>query len=197
MSAHPRLKQELKAVGMTTLYFGIWLGGLVALKRLLLAEYHIKFHGLSVALVGSLVIAKVVLLLEHVPLGSWIRRRPVLLEILVRTTMYAVGVLAVLLLEKAFEARHEYGGFGRSLTQVFHHRDIDHVWVNTICLAAALLGFNALAIMRRHLGPHGLTRLFLSPSPAEGVNDQRPASLVETDSKQEHENATSRRDRRQ
>jgi hypothetical protein len=139
------------------------------LKRLVLADYQIRFHGFSLALIGALVISKVVLVMEHVPLGSWVRNQPVVVSVVLRTLLYSCGVAVVLLLEKAVEARHEYGGFDRAVPRVFHHRDIYHVWADTICLACALLGFNALSVVRRHLGEHGLTRLFLSPSQEGGA----------------------------
>jgi len=76
-------------------------------------------------------------------------------------------VLVVLLLEKAFEGRHEYGGFGASLMAVFQHAEVHHVWVNTVCLSGALLGYNMLSVVRRHLGEGGLLRLLLSPLPEQ------------------------------
>jgi len=75
VSLQQKLKDEIKAVAITTLYFATWLGLLVLLKKLILEEYQIEFHGLSVALVGALVLAKVVLVLEHVSLGTWVRSR--------------------------------------------------------------------------------------------------------------------------
>jgi hypothetical protein len=166
-SAVSKLRNEIRAVGLATLYFATWIGLLVVLKQLALAEYRIEFHGLSLALVGALVLAKVVLVLEHAPLGAWIRTRPALLDVILRTVLYALGVLVVLLLEKAFEGRHEHGGFGASLIAVFQHAEVHHVWVNTICLTGALLGYNALSVVWRHLGKGGLLRLFLSPVPEE------------------------------
>jgi hypothetical protein len=37
--------------------------------------------------------------------------------------LYALGVLVVLLLEKAFEGRRGHGSFGSSLTAVFQHAE--------------------------------------------------------------------------
>lgn len=162
-----KLWHELKAVVTTAFYFGVWLGVLVVLKELVLADYHVEFRGFSLALVGALIIAKVVLVLEHVPLGSWVRKQPAALDVVLRTVLYGAGVAAMLLVEKAFEARHEYGGIGRALPGVFHHRDIPHVWANAICLTCALLGFNTLSVLRRHLGEHGLLRVFFSPPAGE------------------------------
>jgi hypothetical protein len=58
-----KLGQELKAVGLAALYFGCWLAALLIIKQLTLVEYHIEFRGMSMAVVGALVLSKVVLLL--------------------------------------------------------------------------------------------------------------------------------------
>jgi hypothetical protein len=167
MSLWKKLTKEIKAVALATLYFATWIGVLMVLKVLVLEEYRIEFHAWSQVLVGALVLAKVVLVLEHAPLGAWIRTRPAWVDVIMRTVLYGLGVVIVLLLEKAFESRHEHGGFLPSLVSVFQHEDIHHVWVNTICLSGALLGYNALSVVRRHLGEGGLMRLFLSPLPEE------------------------------
>jgi hypothetical protein len=167
MSFGQKLRNEIKTVALAALYFAVWIGVLVTLKQLLLAEYKIRFNGLSMALVGALVLAKVVLVLEHVPMGAWTRHRPAFLDVILRTALFGLGVLVALLLEKAFDGRHEYGGFGPSLIALFQHAEIHHVWVNVICLSGALLGYNILSVFRRHLGEGGLMRLFLSPLPEE------------------------------
>jgi hypothetical protein len=104
-----------------------------------------------------------VLILEHVPLGGWQRNQPVLMETILRTILYALGTFVVILLEKAFESRHEQGGFGLALMSVFQHRDMPHVWANTICVGGALLFYNLLSALNRQLGTGGLARIFLTP----------------------------------
>ena len=167
MAVREKLAHELRALLQAMLYFTVWLGALVVLKKLILEEYRIEFEGLSVALVGALVLSKVVLILENVSLGEWVRKRPAWVEVALRTALYSVGVFVVLLVEKAFEGRHEYGGFVASLTSLFQDADFNHVLINTICIGGALVGFNVLWVIRRHLGEGGLIRLFLSPVPEE------------------------------
>lgn len=163
MGASEKLVHELEELTIAGLYFGSWLGMLVILKKLVLSEYNIEFVGLSAALIGTLVLAKVVLILEHVPLGKWTLHRPAWVDVVVRTGLYSFGVLVVLLLEKGFEGRHEHGGFVASLTALFHNADLNHVLANTICLSGALLGYNALSVVRRSIGERGFIRLFSTP----------------------------------
>lgn len=169
MTVHEVVRDELKALALTTLYFAVWFGIVIVLKELLLAEYSIEVRGLSLALLGALVVVKVVLVLEHVPLGTWVKTRAALLDVTLRTLVYAIGIAVVLFLEKAFETRHEAGGFTNAVAHVFQHREIHHVWSTTIVVACALFGFNALTVLRRRLGDRELTRLFLAP-PAQGAS---------------------------
>jgi hypothetical protein len=163
MGIQEKLKHELKAVVLVTLFFAAWLGVVLGLKILILEDYQISFGSISVVLIGALVLAKVVLILEHVPLGGWQRNQPVLMETILRTILYALGTFVVILLEKAFESRHEQGGFGLALMSVFQHRDMPHVWANTICVGGALLFYNLLSALNRQLGTGGLARIFLTP----------------------------------
>ena len=173
MSFRHKLAHEFQVVVVTTLYFAVWFGVLLVLKRLYLADYQIRFRGFSLALVSALIVAKVVLLLEHVTLGQWVRNHAVAVDIILRTLLYTVGVAVVLLLERGFETRHEHSGFGGAVVWVFQHRDMHHVWADTITVGCALLGFNALSAVRRHLGEGQLHRLFLSP-PVESLKTNKP-----------------------
>jgi hypothetical protein len=177
MSAREKIIDEIKELAVVGLYFFLWIGMLVAIKKFVLAEYQIEFAGLSAALIGALVLAKVVLILEHVPPGRLVRNRPAWVEVVWRTALYAIGVVVVLLLEKGFEGRHEYGSFWKSLTSLFQRADIDHVWANAICITGALLGYNVLAVIRRYLGEGGLARIMLSPLPEEPKPERDDGSL--------------------
>jgi hypothetical protein len=49
-----------------------------------------------------------------------------------------------------------------------------HVWANTICLSAALFGYNVVSVFRRYLGEGGIARVLLSPLPESGAGDPTP-----------------------
>ena len=173
MALKQKLKHELKAVGVAAAYFACWIAAMLLIKTLILAEYRITATHWSAIIVGALVLSKVVLILEHVSLGAWVRTRPARVDVILRTVLYSVGVAVVLLLEKGFEGRHEYGGFGNALGHLLEQTDIYHVWANIICLSGALMVYNLLSVVRRHLGAGGLARLFFMPLPAEPESPSR------------------------
>jgi hypothetical protein len=87
--------------------------------------------------------------------------------------MYSIGVAVVLVLEKGFEGRHEHGGFGQALRFLFQQADVYHVWANTLCLSGALLVYNALSVVQRHLDKGVLMGIFMSPL-AEEMKTELP-----------------------
>jgi hypothetical protein len=163
-----KVVREIKVVGLITLYFAFCFGVMMLLKRLVLAQYQVDFRGMSLAIFGALVAAKVVAVLEKVPLGSWVRRRPAAVDVAARTLLYTFVVFIVLVLEKGFEARHEAGGFGEGILKVLNNRDMDRVWASTISVGGTLFAFNALSILRKRLGKRGLIRLFFA-TPLEEI----------------------------
>jgi hypothetical protein len=170
MSLGQKVVEEIKRIGIVALYFALCFGVMMLCKRLILAQYAVEFRGVTFALVGALVVAKVVVLLENVSLGKWVRRQPVVVDVVLRTFLYTFGIWVVFLLEKTFESRHEHGGFGPSLMAVFHHRDMYHVWASTIGVCIALLGFIIYSVLKEHLGGHELKRLFLATrAPVRGA----------------------------
>jgi hypothetical protein len=76
-----------------------------------------------------------------------------------------------LLLETAFETRHEHGGFEHSVTMVFQNRNVNHVWANVICATCAVLVFNVLSAIHHHLGGRRLFQLFFSPRTTQSAQD--------------------------
>lgn len=165
MSFKEKFIHELKAIFWTSLYFLIWIGVLVSLKSFLLAEYQIGFYEYSIMLVGALVGAKVVLIMENIPLGSWTKSTPAIVEILVRTLLYLLGVFIIMVLEKAFESRVEYGGFENAVKGLWGKTEFYHIIVNTICVFGALLGFNLWAVIKKHHGDGWLVKILSSPAP--------------------------------
>jgi hypothetical protein len=149
-----------------TAFFGAWFLFFMLVKVLILAEYQLHAGKLTTALVAALVLAKVVLLAQHVSLGAWTQRRPAWLELLVRTALYGAGVLVVLLAERAFELRHEPGDIGSAVLRSLRQEGSAHVMANALCAAAALLAFNVLMLVRGHLGPGWLLAMLRAPRPA-------------------------------
>ena len=99
----------------------------MVIKSLIPAEYHIL----------ALILARVVLIIEHILLG-----------LILRTLLYSSGVLVVLTLGKGIRGT-----------------DAAHVRASIICVAGALLVWNAAGVVERHLGKRQFAKLVATPIP--------------------------------
>lgn len=161
LSTADKLIKELKSILLVSLYFLSWFGALMVMKVLLLAEYKIEFHGASIVIVGALIAAKAVLILEHVPFG--LKNKPAILHVLLRTFLYLFGVAVILILEKALETSHEYGGFLNALKNLVKGEDLYHILVTIICVFGALFFYNLGSVISDRIGKAGLWEILISP----------------------------------
>ena len=164
MSIGAKLLKELKSLSLTALYFLAWFGALMVLKVLMLHEYKLEFYGMTMVIVGALVAAKAVLILENVPLSGK-KPSPAIVEILLRTILYMAGVFVILVLEKSIEARHEYGGFFPALKGLAGSADRYHIWVNIICMFGAIFFFNLGSVTKAYLGETSIWKMLRAPVP--------------------------------
>lgn len=156
------LLEELRTMLAASLYFAACFIVIMILKQLLLAQYGIHFRGITTAIFIALITAKVLIVMQKVPLSRWFHSRPPVLELTARTALYTVVTMVALLLEKAFEARDEYGGFIAAVGQIFEHRDIAQVWATIICVGLAFLAYNAFGILHREIGGTRLRHIFFA-----------------------------------
>jgi hypothetical protein len=163
MSMLKKILKELKSILLTATYFAIVFMLMMVMKKLYLRDYNIEFSGMSQALLGALILSKVIILMEMISLGKWVQRQPPVVDIILRTLLYTAGVLVVVLLEKAFEDRHKVeGGYGDAISYVFTHRDFYHVCATTISASVSILIYNAFSTVQRVMGKKVLANLFFS-----------------------------------
>lgn len=155
-----KIIKEIRIILRTTGYFATVFILMMVMKTLDLKDYNIEFAGLGQALIGALIMAKVILLMEMITLGKWVQDQPPIVDILLRTLLYSAGVAIVVLLEKAFEVRHEVQGFWNAILHVFGNRDIYHVWATTIGAAASIFVYNAFSIIQLTMGRRALAKLY-------------------------------------
>jgi hypothetical protein len=160
MKIWKKIIEEIKMILRTTIYFAAVFLILMIMKKLNLEDYHIEFTGLSQVLIGSLIMAKVIILMELISLGKWVQHQPPIVDVIIRTILYAAGVAIVVLLEKAFEHRHDVKGFANAILYVVHNRDFYHVWATTIGAGGAILVYNSFTVVKHKLGEKGLKKLF-------------------------------------
>jgi hypothetical protein len=159
-----KVLHEIIVIARTATYFALVFIFMMVMKKLYLKDYDIEFTGISQALIGALIMSKVILLLQLISLGPWVQRQPPVVDVIIRTLMYSMGVLIVVVLEKVFEVRHEVSGLGDGITHVLDHRDVYHAWATTLGASASIFFYNAFSVVQRLLGKNGTYKLFFTQS---------------------------------
>jgi hypothetical protein len=160
--AFDRLLEEVKHVGLVTLYFLACFTLVLTLKKLFLAEYAVKFYGVSAAIVAALVVGKVVVVLDHTRVGNrfdWSHAPWV--GALYKTLVYSAMTFLVVGAEKVFHAWRESGQIGESLRHVWEHRDRNVMLATVLCIGLAFAGYNVYSALDRRLGEGTLRQVLM------------------------------------
>ena len=97
------VKHELLELIGPTVFFFVTFNVIAFTKKLFLEDYHINFSGFFVtASVGALLVAKVVLIADEIPLINRFPRTPLVYNVIWKTAIYSVAALIVQFLEEFF-----------------------------------------------------------------------------------------------
>lgn len=154
------VKHEAKEVSLVTLYFFFCFGIILTLKKLILATYEIEFYALSGALIGALIVGKVVVVLDKTPAGNrFDAGHSIGMAALYKTAVYSAITFLVLLGEKLFHAYRESGMLGEAFMEVWTQRDRNVIFAKVLCIGLAFMGYHLYKGLDRRLGEGTLKRL--------------------------------------
>jgi len=154
------LKHEVKEVGLVTLYFFFCFGIFLTLKKLMLEAYDIEFYGFSRAVIGALIVAKVVVVLDHTRAGTRLDLDYSLgTGALYKSLIYSGFTLLVLLTEEMFHAYRESGTLGEAFMEVMMHEDRHNIFARVLCIGLAFMGYHLYRGIDRRLGKGTLRRM--------------------------------------
>lgn len=156
------LKHELKEVGLVTLYFLFCFGIILTLKKLFLADYQIEFHALSATVIGALVAAKVVVIMDHARAGSRFDASRPLAAVAYKTLVYGAAGAVVVFAEELFHAYRATGGLEVAFAELWTHLDKNVILAKVICVTLTFAGYHLYAEIDRRLGEGTLRRLLWS-----------------------------------
>jgi hypothetical protein len=159
MSFLTKAKDELKQVGLVTLYFIVCFGIVLTLKKLFLAEYQIQFYALSAVVIGGLVAGKVVVVLDHTPVGKWFESGHMPgVSAIYKTVVYTVVAFFVVAGEKVFDAYRENATLGAAISAAWEGRDRSLILAKVLCVGLSFFGYHLFVAADSRLGKGTLWR---------------------------------------
>lgn len=170
------IQREILEILPVTIFFLIGFNLIAFSKHLVLSQEGIVYEGVTVATLGALVVAKVVLIADKTPMLRLFRGRPLYRPILYRTIFYTLCVLLVHALEKLV---HHMIGQGEnsgtpSATEagfVWEHFVFVQLWVFVLFLV-----YVTLVELRDELGHGEMAKILFSRG--EAPNGERHGTRI-------------------
>jgi len=155
--------KEGKLLALVFVYFLFYYAVFILLKKLILARYDISYFGLGGAVVGALISAKAVLVIENSPLSKVLETAAPALKVVYDCFLYTVLALLFLYIEKVIEFAHHQGSFRHAFSAVLDAGKFSQFCATVIWAALAFLGYAGFSAIGRHIGHGELLRLLFTP----------------------------------
>lgn len=160
-----RLKHELKEAIPPFLYFLVAFHLVAALRALMQQEYGIQAGTVMNATIAALIVAKVVVLADLLPIVNRFPDKPLVYNILWKTMMYQLAAIVVGYLERLWDAYREVGSFAAANGHMVEAVVWPHFWAVQILMLVLFLQYCTLREFSRAVGGPRMRALFLGPLP--------------------------------
>jgi hypothetical protein len=162
MSFIQKLKKEIIEILLVTAYFLLCFGVLIVIKKLALAQVEVEFYGFSAALIGALIMSKVVIILDKTPLGKVYIKQALYKNVLMKSIIYTLVVTFVLFLENLIHTLLEGETFTKAIRTILFHRDPLQFRLTLIASFLSLASYNVIIVIRDSMNQDELTKLFFT-----------------------------------
>jgi len=154
-----KVKKELIDVGLITLYFFSCFAVFMIIKKLVLFEYKITFYGWSTAIVGALIIGKVVFLIDKLSIHKWLKHLAPIYEIIVKAIIYTLLVFIVSVIEKSVHFWLDKPLFGSWQSHLFGHGKGAMLLAHAIYIYFCFVGFYFIHFLVEMFGRDKILKL--------------------------------------
>ncbi|HKV56110.1 MAG TPA: hypothetical protein VJN94_15870 [Candidatus Binataceae bacterium] len=155
------LREEIRKTRPVFLFFLIGFLVVLLIIKLSLAQYSIEMSALSKALVGAILAAKIVLILENTPLARPFRHSARVLEITSKTLVYGLGVMLLGYIERIFDAFRHSGNMVSSFDTVIETSNVHRLLAFSVGIAMVFAAYFCFAEIGEFMGKGALHRFFL------------------------------------
>lgn len=172
------LQREFVAAWPVFVFFLVGFLFLLVIVKLALAKFAIEVTALPKAVVGALLAAKAVLILDETPLARHLKRYRRIVAVAVKTALYGAITLLLGCLERLLEARHRVHTYGAAVHYVITQASLDRLlaWILGITFVFGL--YFAFFEISERMGKRELWNLFFeSPKTASGSSQQSSVTV--------------------
>jgi hypothetical protein len=159
-----KLKHEVRELIPVTVFFFVGTQLLALTQMLILDEYRLHAPSFAGAAIGSLIIAKVVLIADHLPFVNRFPGRPIIYNVLWKTGIYYIGAILFRYVEHLIHFWRKAGSFMAANRQLVDEVVWPHVFVIQLWVLVLLLIYCTMRELTAAQGHDRMHQLFLIKS---------------------------------
>jgi hypothetical protein len=159
----PRLKREILGAIPTVVYFFVVFQLLALTRALILKGYGIQVSTFLKATIAALIVGKVVLLADLLPMINRFPNRPLIYNIVWKTFIYMVAALLVRFVEHLIPLILEYKNLTVANSHLLDEVVWPHFWFVQIWLLICFFMYSTIRELVRILGREQVRSMFFGP----------------------------------
>ena len=155
-----KVRHELIEYAFNVVYLTLVFAAFTQYRRFLLAEYSITYTNYWLALIGALILGKVIMIGSVFRLGRWLEHKPLIVPTIYKALLFCVFVAVFRVVEYAIRGLLRGDGPAKALGEFFAQKGMDEVLANSLVVFVALIPFFAVKELGRVLGRERVAALF-------------------------------------
>lgn len=162
------VRREIREAIPPAIFFFFAFQLLAFTKSLMLREYGVDTWTFVGTTVGALVVAKVVLIADHLPFVNKFPTKPLIYNVVWKTMIYYAASFVVRYIEHLIHFWRKSGSFEGANRMIIEEIVWPHFWAVMIWLLVLLLAYCTIREFQRVVGPERVRRMFFGPLDAGG-----------------------------
>jgi len=155
-----KVRRELIEYAFNVAYLMIVFAAFTQYRRFLLAEYSITYTNYWLALIGALILGKVIMIGSVFRFGRWLEDKPLIVPTIYKALVFCVFVAVFRVFEYAIRGWLKGDGLAAALGEFFAQKGMDEILANGLVVLVALIPFFAVKELGRVLGRERVAALF-------------------------------------
>lgn len=157
-----KLKHEFLLILPPTIFFFFAFILLAITQRLIQREYGLPLTGFGVAVIGAVLVGKVVLITDNLAFMNKFPDKPLLYNIVWKSGIYFLATFLVRYFEHVLPLLREYGGIMEANRHLLAAVIWPHFWIIQMWLAVLFFLYCSLRELVRLIGREKVIRVFLA-----------------------------------
>jgi hypothetical protein len=155
------IKHEFLEVIPPTIFFLVGFSLLIVTKTLILKDYGIHFSGYAKAVVGALMVGKILLIVDKFSFVNKFPDKPLMYNVVWKTMIYFLAAFIFRYGEHLFHFLSKYGNFIEANRQLWEEINWPHFWLIQMWLSVLLFVYCAFREYVRAVGSEEIVHMFL------------------------------------